>query len=156
MRLMCVHRLLNTLPLVKLLSEELRLHLNECCMALMSYIEIHRTRSECRLVESIRHCLSKSNNLFRVTDKSGIFQVGHVTDYEQKAEVYCRRTQACIESESNLLWSVFAKVVQLLNEFRTKRHILASQYEQMMSNKEKVELAPISISFRRCTTKERQ
>jgi hypothetical protein len=34
---------------------------------------------------------------------SGIFHLSHVTDYEEKAEAYSRKTSAYIESESDSL-----------------------------------------------------
>jgi hypothetical protein len=76
-----------------------------------------------------------------VTDKSGIFHLGHAKDYEQKSEAYRQKTGAYIELENDPLWSVFDKVVRLLNDLRSKDHIRAWQFNQMMPKRDKVALA---------------
>ncbi len=79
--------------------------------------------------------------IVRVTDKSGIFHLGHATDYEQKAEAYRQKTDAYIELESDPLSIVFDKVIHLFNDLRSKKHILAWQFDQMMPKRDKVALA---------------
>ncbi|CAF3339065.1 unnamed protein product [Rotaria socialis] len=62
--------------------------------------------------------LSKSN-------KGGIFHIGNSADYEKKAEAYRQKTGAYIELDFNPLWSVFEKVILLLNRLRSKKYILS-------------------------------
>jgi hypothetical protein len=47
--------------------------------------------------------LKKAKYILRVIDRSGIFHLGHVTDYEQKAEDYRQKTGAYSELESDIL-----------------------------------------------------
>jgi hypothetical protein len=84
-------------------------------MAPISYLNQYRARKKLKLVKSIQFQLKKSKYILHVTDKSGIFHLGNKTDYEQEAEVYRQKTGADIELESDPLWTVFDKVVHLLN-----------------------------------------
>jgi hypothetical protein len=84
-------------------------------MGPLSYQDVYRTRKECKVMKSIESSLKKGKYILRVTDKSGIFHISHATDYEQKAEAYRKKTGAYIELETDPLWSVFDKVVYLLN-----------------------------------------
>ena len=49
-----------------------------------------------KLIKSIQYQLEKGKYILRVTDKSGIFHLGHAKDYEQKAEAYQQKTRAYI------------------------------------------------------------
>jgi hypothetical protein len=91
--------------------------------------------------QSIQLRIKKENYILRVTDKSGIFRLSLVIDHEQKAGTYLQKTSAYIELESNPLWTVFDEVVHLLNDLRSKKHILAWQLDLMMSKREKISLA---------------
>jgi hypothetical protein len=110
-------------------------------MAPLSYLDICRARKELKLMKSIQHSLKKGKYILRVTDKSGIFHIGHVTDYEIKAEAYRQKTGAYIELASDPLWTVFDKVVQLLNNLRSKKQILACQLRKMIPKRANVALA---------------
>jgi hypothetical protein len=94
-------------------------------MAPLSYLNIYRIRKELNLVKSIRYRLKKVKYILRVTDKSGIFHIGHAKDYDKKAEAHRQRTGAYIELATNPLWTVYDKVVHLLNDLRSKKHIRA-------------------------------
>jgi hypothetical protein len=63
----------------------------------------------------------KAKYILRVADKSGIFHLGNVTDYGQKAEAFRQKTNAYIELERDPLWIVFDKVIHLLKDFRSKK-----------------------------------
>jgi hypothetical protein len=60
---------------------------------------------------------------------------------EKKAETYRQKTGAYIELESDPVWTVFDKVVHLLNSLCPKDHIRAWQLDKMMPKKDKVALA---------------
>ncbi|CAM4986523.1 unnamed protein product [Rotaria socialis] len=92
-------------------------------------------------MKSIQHRLKKGTYILRETDKSGIFHIGNLADYEKKAEAYRQKTGAYIELDSNPLWSVFDKVTLLLNDLRSKKNILSWQLDKMMLKREKVQLA---------------
>ncbi len=91
----------------------------------LSYHDIYRTRQELELMKSIETKLRKGKYILRFTDKSGIFHLGHATDYEQKAEAYRQKTAAYMELESDPLWIIFDKVVHLLNNLHSKDQIRA-------------------------------
>jgi hypothetical protein len=110
-------------------------------MAPISYLNTYRARKELKLVKSIQFRLKKSKYILRVTDKSGIFHLGHKTDYEQKAEAYRHKIGAYIELESDPLWAAFDKVIHLLNNLRSKDQILVWQLDKMMPKRDKVVLA---------------
>jgi hypothetical protein len=110
-------------------------------MAPLSYRDIYRARKELKLVKSIESKLRKGKYILRFTDKSGIFHLGHATDYEQKAEAHRQKTGAYIELEDDRLWPVFDKVVRLLNDLRSKDQTRAWQLNEMMSKRNKIGLA---------------
>ncbi|CAF5100072.1 unnamed protein product, partial [Rotaria magnacalcarata] len=92
-------------------------------------------------MKSIQHRLKKGNYILRETDKSGIFHIGNSVDYEKKAEAYRQKTGAYNELDSNPLWSVFDKVILLLNDLRLKKCILSWHLDKMMPKRNKVQLA---------------
>jgi hypothetical protein len=110
-------------------------------MATLSYRDIYRARRELKLIKSIQFRIKKWKHILRITDKSGIFHLGHVKDYEQKAEAYRQKTGAYIELESDPLWTVFDKVVHLLNGLRSKDQIRVWQLNKTMPKRDKVALA---------------
>ncbi len=124
-----VHHISNSSPIIKQFIQEMETRL------------IYRARKELKLVKSIESKLRKGKYILRFTDKSGIFHLGHASDYEQKAEAYRQKTGAYIELESDQLWPIFDKVVHLLNSLRSKDHIRAWQHNEMMPKKNKVALA---------------
>ncbi len=136
-----VHHMPHISVIIKQFSQQLEICQQERYMAPLSYLNIYRARKERKLVQSIQYRLKKSKHILRVTDKSGIFHIGHANDYEKKAEAYRLKTGAYIELANDPLWIVFDKVVQLLNDLRSKKHILAWQLNQMMPKREKVALA---------------
>ena len=136
-----VHHIPHTSTIIKQFSRQLETSLHQRYTAPLSYLKIYRIRKELNLVKSIRYRLKKGEHILRVTDKSGIFHIGDAKDYERKAEAYRQKTQAYIELETNPLWSIFDKVVHLLNDLRSKKYIRAWQLNQMMPKREKVTLA---------------
>jgi hypothetical protein len=152
-----VHHIPNTATIIKQLSQQLETYLDQRYMSSssLSYLDIHRTRKELKLIKSIQFRIKKENYILRVTDKSGIFHLGHAKDYEQKAEAYRQKTGAYIELENDPLWIVFDKVVHLLNDLRSKDHIRVWQLNQMMPKRDQVALAylyfipkPHKVNFR--------
>ena len=128
-------------PILQRFSQQTQACLRQHYMASLSYLNIHRTRKELNLVQSIRFRLKKGQHVLRVTDKSGVFHIGHVRDYEQKADAYRRKTNAYVELDDDPLWTVFDRVTHLLNELRAKKHIHVWQLEKMMPKRAKVALA---------------
>jgi hypothetical protein len=112
-------------PIIKQFIQEMEPRLYQRYMTPISYRDISRARKELELVKSIESKLRKGKYILRFTDKSGIFHLGHATDYEQKAETYRQKTAAYIELENDPLWPIFDKVIHLLNSLRSKDHIRA-------------------------------
>jgi hypothetical protein len=136
-----VHHIPNTSNIIGQFSQKLAACLHEKYMASLSCLDIYRARKERKIMKSNQSRVKKENYILRVTDKSGIFHLADASDYERKAEAYRQKTGAYVELESDPLWSVFDKVVHLLNDLRSKKHILAWQLDQMMPKRDEVALA---------------
>ena len=135
------HHIPYSSTVIKQLSQQWKACLNERYMAYLSYLSIDRAIKEWHLVKSILRKVNKSKLILRVTDKSGIFHIGHAADYEKKALAYQEKTKAYIELPDNPLWQVFDKVVRLLNDLRSKGKIKAGDLTKMMPKRDKVQLA---------------
>ncbi|CAF1526878.1 unnamed protein product, partial [Rotaria magnacalcarata] len=107
----------------------------------LSYLDKYRIRREIKLVHSIRRKLYRADHIIRVTDKSAVFHVGSMPDYERKVHDYQMKTNSYVELPSNPLMVTYDKVFHLLNELRSKKMILPWQYEKMLLNKNQIKLA---------------
>jgi hypothetical protein len=107
----------------------------------LSYLDIYRTRRDQKLMLSIKRKLKDGNHILRVTYKSGVFHIGQKVDYDRKVERYQKQTGAYIELSSNPLMNTFYKVVRLLNDLNTKKHIREWQYKKIMPDSKKIKLA---------------
>jgi len=136
-----VYHMRNSSTIIQQFSQQLATCLHDRYMSPISYLNMYRARKERKLIKSIQSRIKKSNYVIRVTDKSGIFHLGLVTEYEQKAEAYRQKTGAYIELESDPLWTVFDKVVHLLNNLRSKDQIRVWQLNKMMPKRDQVALA---------------
>jgi hypothetical protein len=136
-----VYHMPPTATVIKEFNQQMETYLHQRYMAPLSYRDIYRTRKELKLIKSIQYRLKKEKYILRVTDKSGIFHISHATDYEQKAEAYRQKTGAYIELTDDPLWTVFDKVVHLLNNLRSKDQIRAWQLDKMMPKRDKVTFA---------------
>ncbi|CAM4849714.1 unnamed protein product, partial [Rotaria magnacalcarata] len=93
------------------------------------------------------HCRGSSESkrrallVIRVTDKGNNFYIGSVGEFERKAEKIFSDTNAFIELSYNPFNEILNKVIQLLNTLRGKDLIRKWQYEQMMPDRTKCELA---------------
>ncbi|CAF4735577.1 unnamed protein product, partial [Rotaria magnacalcarata] len=135
------HHIPLTATIIREFSQHLEASLHQQYMIPLSYLNIYRTRKEFKLMKSIQHRLQKEKYILRETDKSGIFHIGNSADYEKKTEAYRQKTGAYIELDSNPLWSVFDKVILLLNDLRSKKYILSWQLGKMMPKRETAQLA---------------
>jgi hypothetical protein len=135
------HHMPNQSIIIKQFSQQLETYLTQRYMAPLSYLNIYSARKELKLIKSIQFRIKKEKYILRVTDKSGIFHLGHAKDYQQKAEAYRQKTGAYIELATDPLWTVFDKVVHLLNDLRSKEQIRVWQLDKMMPKRDKVVLA---------------
>lgn len=126
---------------IKHFCEQLKAMFNERYTQSLSYLEVYRIRRDIKLVLSIRDKLHRNNHILRVTDKSGVFHVSSAQDYERKVREYQWKTNAYIELSLNPLMDTFKKVVDLLNDLRSKNQITAWQQTKMMPNRNKMKIA---------------
>jgi len=106
-----IYHLPNSSTIIKQFSQALATCLYERYMTPISYLNTYRARKELKLIKSIQYRIKKEKYILRLTDKSGIFHLGHAKDYEQKAEAYHQKTGAYIEFESDPLWTVFDQTI---------------------------------------------
>ena len=107
----------------------------------LSYLDLYRMRNDLKLLYSVRRKLRKAACIIRVSDKSGVFHIGLKSDYEKKVSLYQQKTKAYVELPSNPLMEIFYKVVQLVNDLKSKEQIRAWQHKEMVPKKEKIKLA---------------
>ena len=136
-----VYRMSSTTTIIKQFSHQLANYLCEQYMAPISYLDVDRAKKELQMMKSIQYSLRRGKYVLRVTDKGGIFHIGHSKDYEQKVDAYRQKTGAYVELATDPLWTIFDKVVQLLNNLRSKKQIFAWQADKMMPKRDKVKLA---------------
>ena len=140
-QLLGFHNMSNLSTMIEQFCQQLLACLHARNIVPVSYLESHRARKEFKLIKSIQYRLKKHNYILRVADQSSIFHLSHATDDEQKAEAYQRKTAAYIALENDPLWTVFDKVVLLLNDLHAKNYLQAWQLEQMMPDRENIALA---------------
>lgn len=126
---------------IKEFSQRLESYLYQMYTLPLSYLDTYRIRKEFHTLKAIQYRLRTQKFILCVTDKSGIFHLGHAKDYERKAQAYREKTQAYIQLiHDNPLGTIFHKVVHLLNNLRSKKHILAGQLDRMMPKQDQVTL----------------
>ncbi|CAF4204798.1 unnamed protein product, partial [Adineta steineri] len=79
--------------------------------------------------------------IIRVTDKGHNFYIGSSIEFEKKAQQFFSDTNAFDELSYNPFNEILDKVIQLLNKLRSKKLILKWQYEEMIPDRTKCELA---------------
>ncbi len=107
----------------------------------LSYLDLYRIRNDIKLIHSIKRKLHKAACIIRVSDKSGVFHIGSKSDYDRKVLLYQDKTNAYVELPFDPLMETFYNVVRLLNDLNSKKQMRVWQYNRMMPNKEKIELA---------------
>ena len=92
-------------------NNQLRSLFNQRYHNSLSYLDKYHIRREIKLVHLIQSKLHRTNHIMRVTDKSGVFHVGSLMDYERKVKEYQLKTNAYVELSSNPLMEAYDKVV---------------------------------------------
>ncbi|CAF4306187.1 unnamed protein product [Rotaria sp. Silwood2] len=127
---------------IKQLSNQLKDRLTFRHMSAIPIYDDIRAHHELHLVQTIRRKLKKAKLVLRPTDKSGVFHIGSLSDYERKIIEYQTKTRAYIELSENPLSEILNKVTHLLNELLSKKQItIKKQYNKMMPDRHKVELS---------------
>ncbi|CAM4805708.1 unnamed protein product [Rotaria magnacalcarata] len=149
-------------------SDHLLDYLNQSYFTPLSYRDQLKSLERAEIVGSIRRIIKNMNILIRVTDKGNNFYIGSAGEFEQKAAKFFSDTNAFIELSCNPFNEILDKVIQLLNTLRGKDLIQLAcnpfneildkviqllntlrgkdlirkcQYEQMMLDRIKCELA---------------
>ncbi|CAF2038121.1 unnamed protein product [Rotaria magnacalcarata] len=107
----------------------------------LSYRDQLISREQAQILGSIRRIIINMNLIIRVTDKGNNFYIGSANEFEKKAQKLFFDTNAFVELSSNPFNEIFDKVVQLLGALRQKDLIRKWQYEEMMPDRTKCELA---------------
>ena len=100
------------------------------------------TKNFKRIVKRLRYKTRLASTIVRKSDKSKVFHLGKVDDYENKSEEYMARTQAykCLGTYDPLPDLIQRTNKYLLN-LRLAKWITQKQYEQLCINASEVELA---------------
>jgi hypothetical protein len=95
-----------------------------------------------RLVKRLNHKLRLSNIIIRKTDKSKVFHLGKIQDYEKRSKEYMDKTQAyqCLGTIDPLP-DLIQRTNKYLLDLRLAKWITQKQYEQLSVKSDEVELA---------------
>ncbi|CAF2066067.1 unnamed protein product [Rotaria magnacalcarata] len=108
----------------------------------LPFVEQVRAQRDLHTMKSIRRKLKKRQLLLRETDKGGNLYVGPVSEFEEKAAEYRRKTGAYEELPSSPIEEILSKVTRLLNDLHMKtKQLTPKQYKKMIPSRLTVELA---------------
>ena len=95
-----------------------------------------------RLVKRLKHKLRSKNIIIQKTDKSKVFHLGKVEDYEKKSKEYMEKTQAyqCL-GDHDPLPDLIQRTNRYLFELRLAKWITQKHYELLCIKPEETELA---------------
>ncbi|CAF4278884.1 unnamed protein product, partial [Rotaria sp. Silwood2] len=95
-----------------------------------------------RLIKRLKHKFRLTNTVIRKTDKSKVFHIGKVDDYQKKSNEYMIRTNAykCLGTNDPLP-DLIQRTNKYLLDLRLAKWITQKQYEQLCIKTDEVELA---------------
>ena len=93
------------------------------------------------MTPSVRKKIEKHNLIIRVTDKGHNFYIGRATEFRKKAQKFFSDTNAFMELSYNPFNDILDKVIRLLNQLASTKHILQCQCKTMMPDRTKYKLA---------------
>ncbi|CAF3299545.1 unnamed protein product [Rotaria socialis] len=135
------HHIPRNNPIFKKYSDHLLDYFNDTYFIPLPCKDQLISREQAQILGSIRRIIQNMNLIIRVTDKGNNFYIGSAIEFEKKAQKFFSDTNAFIELSSNPFNEILDKVIQLLNTLRGKDLIRKWQYEQMMPDRTKCELA---------------
>ena len=95
-----------------------------------------------RIVKRLKNKLRSHNVILQKTDKSKVFHIGKLDDYEKKSQEYMEKTQAYkYLSDHNPLPDLIQRTNKYLLDLRLAKWITQKQYEMLSINPTEVELA---------------
>ena len=100
------------------------------------------TKNFKRLVKRLKYKIRSASTILRKSDKSKVFHLGKVDDYEKKSEEYMAKTQAykCLGTDDPLP-DLIQRTNRHLLDLRLAKWITQKQYEKLCINPNEVELA---------------
>ena len=103
-----------------------------------------RTKNLKHVVKRLRYKTRLASTIVRKSDKSKVFHLGKVDDYEKKSKEYTARTQAykCVGTD-DLLPDLIQRTNKYLLNLRLANWITQKQYKQLCINPNEVERAPL-------------
>lgn len=122
-------------------SNQLNRFLRHAYFTPLSYKDHIQAKEQADIFASIRKKIQQHHLTIRVTDKSNNFYIGSTDEFNRKVQMYFAETNAYMQLTSNPFDENVNKVTQLLNQLRSKKFILQWQYNQMMPDPKKTELA---------------
>ncbi len=128
-------------PIFQNYSNHLLDYLEQSYFTPVSYRDHIQAKQQAQVFASIRKKLRQHSLIIRLTDKSNNFYIGLASEFKKKAQTYFTDTNAYMELSTNPFNEVLNKVVQLLNQLRSKKLILKWQYDEMMPDATRTELA---------------
>ena len=95
-----------------------------------------------RIVKRLKNKLRSHNVILQKTDKSKVFHLGKLDDYQKKSQEYMEKTQAYkYLSDHNPLPDLIQRTNKYLLDLRLAKWITQKQYEMLSINPTEVELA---------------
>ncbi|CAF4810782.1 unnamed protein product, partial [Rotaria sp. Silwood2] len=104
--------------------------------------KIKKKKNYGRLVKRLKHRFKLANVILRKSDKSKVFHLGKLEDYQKKSEEYMAKTQAykCL-GINDPLPDLITRTNKYLLDLRLAKWITQKQYEKLCINPCEVELA---------------
>lgn len=122
-------------------STNLMNYFQQCYFTPLSFKDQIQSQQQARTVRSIRGTIKKKNLIIRLTDKGNNFYIGSKVEFEKKVQQFFSETNAFIRLSYNPFNDILNRVIQLLNNLRTKKLIFQWQYNKMIPDKTKCELS---------------
>jgi hypothetical protein len=107
-----------------------------------SRISLSSNKNYGHIIKRLVHRFQTTNTVLRKTDKSKVFHLGRLDDYQQKSEEYMEKTKAynCLGNEDPLP-KLIERTNKYLLDLRLSKWITQKQYEQLCVNPSEAELA---------------
>ena len=128
-------------PYFKQYSYQLLNYLNFCYFSPISYKDQIQALEQMHIASTIRQKIEADHLIIRITDKGHNFYIGLAIEFEKKAQQFFSDTNAFIQLSENPFNEIQDKVIELLNKLRQKKFISKKQYDEMMPDRTKSELA---------------
>jgi hypothetical protein len=116
-------------------------YLHHCYFTPLSYKDQIQAKEQAKIIASIRMKIKQFNLIIRLTDKGNNFYIGSAIEFEKKVQKFFSDTNAFLELSTNPFNEILNKVIQLLNRLRQEKLIFKWQYDKMMPDRTKCELA---------------